>query len=120
MITGPGWATPYIAKLKQDGKVQLKVYGTAMIPLLAPGDQVILRIITNNEVYPGDIVLCRVNGRDYLHKIASVRLDRYQIADNKDFIKGWVTLSGIFGKCVKIIKREPAPAKPKQPGTSTK
>lgn len=48
----------------------------------------------------GDIVLCQVNGRHYLHLISAVKTGRYQISNNHNRINGWTNT--IFGKVVDI------------------
>ena len=50
----------------------------------------------------GDVVLCKVNGREYLHLIKAVQGERYQIGNNRGRINGWVSRNGIFGKCVRV------------------
>ncbi len=46
----------------------------------------------------GDIVLCRVNGSQYLHLVKAVQGERFQIGNNRGGINGWVTKRQIFGK----------------------
>ncbi len=50
----------------------------------------------------GDIVLCKVNGREYLHLVKAIQGPRFQIGNNRGRINGWITANSIFGKCVKI------------------
>ena len=50
----------------------------------------------------GDIVLCKVNGSEYLHLILAIRGLRFQIGNNRGRINGWVSANAIFGKCVRI------------------
>ena len=50
----------------------------------------------------GDIVLCKVNGKQYLHLVKAIQGKRFQIGNNRGRTNGWVGESGIFGKCVKI------------------
>ena len=50
----------------------------------------------------GDIVLCKVNGKEYLHLIKAINGARLQIGNNRGRINGWVTANSILGKCVKI------------------
>jgi hypothetical protein len=50
----------------------------------------------------GDIVLCKVNGRQYLHLVKAVRGGRFQIGNNRGKINGWVSAHGIYGKCVRV------------------
>jgi hypothetical protein len=50
----------------------------------------------------GDIVLCKVNGRQYLHLVKAVQGQRFQIGNNRGKINGWVSASSIYGKCVRV------------------
>ncbi len=50
----------------------------------------------------GDIVLCKVNGAEYLHLIKAIQGKRVQIGNNLGRINGWIGANGVFGKCVKI------------------
>jgi len=50
----------------------------------------------------GDIVLCRVGRNDYLHLVNAIDGMRFQIANNRGFINGWVDAGAVFGKCVRI------------------
>jgi hypothetical protein len=50
----------------------------------------------------GDIVLCKVNGRQYLHLVKAVQGDRFQIGNNRGRINGWISRNGIYGKCTRI------------------
>ena len=50
----------------------------------------------------GDIVLCKVNGREYLHLIKAIQGNRFQIGNNRGRINGWVAANSVFGKCITI------------------
>ncbi len=50
----------------------------------------------------GDIVLCKVNGQEYLHLIKAIQGRRFQIGNNRGGINGWVSGRSIFGKLVSI------------------
>ena len=50
----------------------------------------------------GDIVLCKVNGREYLHLVKAVQGPRFQIGNNRGRVNGWVSAGAIFGRCVKV------------------
>lgn len=51
---------------------------------------------------PGDIVLCRVRGNQYLHLISGVRGDQYQISNNHGFVNGWTSRKQIYGILIKV------------------
>lgn len=50
----------------------------------------------------GDIVLCKVNGSQYLHLIKAIQGDRFQIGNNRGGINGWVSSAQVFGKCIEV------------------
>jgi hypothetical protein len=50
----------------------------------------------------GDIVLCKVNGREYLHLVKAIQGPRFQIGNNRGRINGWVSSGAIFGRCVRV------------------
>ncbi len=50
----------------------------------------------------GDIVLCKVNGFQYLHLIKAIQGKRFQIGNNRGRINGWIGENGIYGKCGRV------------------
>lgn len=50
----------------------------------------------------GDIVLCKVNGKQYLHLVKAIQGKRFQIGNNRGRINGWVSTNCIYGKCIKV------------------
>jgi len=50
----------------------------------------------------GDIVLCKVNGKQYLHLVIAIQGKRFQIGNNRGRINGWVSANSIYGKCTKV------------------
>jgi hypothetical protein len=50
----------------------------------------------------GDIVLCKVNGKQYLHMVKAIQGGRFQIGNNRGRINGWIGANAIYGKCVKV------------------
>ncbi|WP_339733479.1 hypothetical protein [uncultured Gimesia sp.] len=54
------------------------------------------------DLEKGDIVLCKVNGNDYLHLIKAIQGKRYQIGNNIGRINGWITFHSIYGRLVKV------------------
>jgi hypothetical protein len=73
-----------------------------MTPLIKSGQLCTIQPIDAASLQPGDIVLCRVRGQEYLHLIKAIQGGRFQIGNNRGRINGWVTASGIFGKCVAV------------------
>jgi hypothetical protein len=48
------------------------------------------------------IVLCKVNGSEYLHLVKAIQGPRFQIGNNRGRINGRITGKSIFGKCVRV------------------
>ena len=109
------WATEYIKVLHRGEAVQFRPRGHSMTGLINDG-----QLVTVEPVYPhnnkrglvvlhtGDIVLCEVGRKQYLHLIKARAWDdgldeyRYQIGNNKGGINGWVMLEDIHGVCTKV------------------
>ena len=97
-----GWATVYIDKLKKGETVQFRPRGNSMKGKIDSGQLCTVVSITAEEVEVGDIVLCKVNGNQYLHLVKARQGQRFQIGNNRGRINGWVGANGIYGKCIRI------------------
>ena len=98
-----GWATPYIAKLKNGEIVSFRPRGHSMKGKIESGQLCTVEPIADfTELEKGDIVLCKVNGNEYLHLIKALQGARFQIGNNRGRINGWVGTNSIFGRLVKI------------------
>ena len=51
----------------------------------------------DRDLRVGDVVLCKVRGRQYLHLIKAVRGKQFQIGNNRGGTNGWVVRASIFG-----------------------
>jgi hypothetical protein len=96
-----GWATQYIARLQNGETVQFRPRGHSMRGKVDSGQLCTVAPVTG-ELEVGDVVLCKVNGRQYLHLIKAVQGDRYQIGNNRGRINGWVSRGCIYGKCIRV------------------
>lgn len=97
-----GWALPYIEKLRRGETVSFRPRGNSMKGKIDSGQLCTVTPVAPEELHVGDIVLCKVNGREYLHLIKAVQGQRFQIGNNRGRINGWITANGIFGKCIRI------------------
>ena len=97
-----GWAGGHIAKLKAGETVQFRPRGNSMRGKIESGQLCTVEPVKPGVVQRGDIVLCKVNGREYLHLVLAVQGQRFQIGNNRGRVNGWVTASGIYGKCVAV------------------
>jgi len=96
------WATQYIEKLKNGETVQFRPRGNSMKGKVDSGQLVTVAPLTGRQLQKGDIVLCKVNGSQYLHLIKAIQGARYQIGNNIGRINGWVTVNSIYGICIAI------------------
>ena len=94
------WADHAMDALARKERVVIRPRGSSMLPLVKSGAKVTLAPPTQLEV--GSIVLVRVSGRIYLHKVTAIQGDRYTIGNNKGHINGTVGLQNIFGVAVEI------------------
>ena len=98
-----GWATTYIAKLKEGETVSFRPRGNSMQGKIESGQLCTVAPISDFEtLQKGDIVLCKVNGNEYIHLIKAIQGKRFQIANNRGRINGWIGANSIFGICVKV------------------
>jgi len=96
------WATHYIEKLKNGETVSFRPKGNSMQGKVDSSQLVTVEPIGERELQKGDIVLCKVNGSQYLHLIKAIQGDRFQIGNNRGRINGWVGRSLIYGICTRI------------------
>jgi len=97
-----GWATQYIARLQQGETVQFRPRGHSMRGKVESGQLCTVEPVEAASLRVGDIVLCKVNGRLYLHLVKAVQGGRFQIGNNRGHINGWVSASSIYGRCVRV------------------
>jgi hypothetical protein len=99
-----GWATQYIGQLQQEQMVQFRPRGNSMSGKIDSGQLVTVRPIGERKIEIGDIVLCKVNGVQYLHLVKAVQGDRFLIGNNRGRINGWTQRRNIFGIVTEIAK----------------
>jgi hypothetical protein len=97
-----GWATRHIEKLKQGETVQFRPRGNSMSGKVESGQLCTVRPVEIESLNAGDIVLCKVNGFQYLHLIKAIQGKRFQIGNNRGRINGWIGENEIYGKCVSV------------------
>lgn len=98
-----GWASSYIAKLKDNETVAFRPRGHSMKGKIESGQLCTVEpILDHSKLEKGDIVLCKVGGNEYLHLIKAIQGPRFQIGNNRGRINGWIGANSIFGRCVRI------------------
>src|SRR5947209_18234131 len=97
-----GWASAYIVSLQNGETVQFRPRGNSMTGKIESGQLCTVEPVDPASLKVGDIVLCKVRGREYLHIVKAVQGSRFQIGNNCGHINGWVTAGAIFGRCTKV------------------
>jgi hypothetical protein len=97
-----GWASEYIARLQIGETVQFRPRGHSMQGRIESGQMCTVEPVDIASLRVGDIVLCKVNGKQYLHLVKAIQGRRFQIGNNRGRINGWVGENCIFGKCTRI------------------
>lgn len=78
--------------------------GNSMTPILKSRQAVICEPVTDETVLSKkDIVLCKVNGRFYLHLIHAIKGDTFLIGNNHGHMNGWTPKRNVFGRVVEIL-----------------
>lgn len=73
--------------------------GKSMKGRVEDGQEVLVRPVVPATLKPGDVVLCRVKGSDYLHLVKEISWDgMFLIGNNKGGINGWIRASAIYGR----------------------
>lgn len=97
-----GWASSYIERLQNGETVQFRPRGNSMQGKIESGQLCTVDPVDPATVRVGDIVLCKVNGSQYLHLVEAIQGKRFQIGNNRGRINGWISANSIYGKCTKI------------------
>lgn len=94
------WATPHIAALKRGETVTFRPQGRSMEPRIMSGQEVTVKPVQARDLRPGDIVLCEIGTRQYLHFVKEIRLGCALIGNNKGNINGVAPNACIYGRLV--------------------
>lgn len=94
------WATAAIERLRGGEAVEIRPRGNSMVPTIYSGQLCRVEPIGDVPIRPGDIVLTRVGGRDYLHIVKSIADDRFLICNRRGRENGWT--HRVFGRLTKV------------------
>lgn len=97
-----GWAARHIERLRVGETVTFRPRGNSMTGRVESGQLCTVAPADAGTLAVGDVVLCKVNGREYLHLIRAVRGGQFQIGNNHGGVNGWVSARGIYGKLVAV------------------
>ena len=73
-----------------------------MVPLIHSGNLCTVEPVSPEEIKKGDIVLCVVNGHQYLHLVKAIQPNRVLIGNNKGGVNGWTSSTKVYGRLLKI------------------
>ncbi len=98
------WASGYIAKLAAGETVSFRPRGNSMVPKIKSGQLCTVEPVGDGTpIEKGDVVLCKVGGRSYLHLVRAVGgADLYQIGNMRGHINGHVSRRAIYGKLARV------------------
>jgi hypothetical protein len=97
-----GWASKHIDNLNKGETVQFRPHGPSMKGKIESGQLCTVEPVDPETLKVGDIVLCKVYGRQYLHLVTAIQGKRIQIGNNRGGINGWIGANGVYGKCTKV------------------
>lgn len=95
-----GWATTHINRLIMGETIQFRPRGSSMTGRVEDGQLCTVEPASVYTVAVGDVVLCKVNGRQYLHLVKAVQPGRCLIGNNRGLVNGWT--GQVFGKLVRV------------------
>jgi phage repressor protein C with HTH and peptisase S24 domain len=99
------WANFHIEKLLKGETVKFRPRGNSMNPIIKSGELcTVVPIKDVSEIEVGFIVLCKVNGRQYLHAITAIRDKQFLISNNHGHNNGWTSSKNIYGRCIEVEK----------------
>jgi hypothetical protein len=97
-----GWATGHIANLRNGKTVSFRPRGNSMAGKIESGQLCTVEPIEPSRLEVGDVVLCKVKGCECLHLVKAIQGSRFQIANNRGRINGWISANATFGRLVSV------------------
>src|SRR4051812_17207647 len=106
------WAIQYIQQLRSGttSMVKFRPHGNSMHPRVKNGELVTVTAVDPecqggcvlhfpfSRIQVGDIALCKVGGKHWLHLITAIGSDgRFQISNNKGNVNGWCHPKDVYG-----------------------
>ena len=83
-----------------------KESGNSMNPLIKNKQPFDIHPVNADLLEKGDIVMVKVKGRVYTHKVTAVRKGQVQIGNNHGAINGWTDYKNVYGIITNVDGRE--------------
>lgn len=97
-----GWASLHIERLRKGETVSFRPRGRSMSGKVESGQLCTVEPVAAPELRVGDIVLCKVRGREYLHLVEAIRGGQFLIGNNRGGTNGWISAGAVFGRCINV------------------
>jgi hypothetical protein len=88
--------TDVVAAVQRGETVELRPSGHSMEPIIRHRQKVRVAPLMRESAV-GDVVLARVRGHLYLHRVNAIRGNQYQIANQRGHVNGWCTRRQVYG-----------------------
>lgn len=92
----------YVPALKEGKTVQFRPKGNSMQPKIESGQLVTVEPVGDKLPEVGEVLLCKVHGRYWLHLCTAVNGKQYRISNNKGHHNGWTNIKSIYGRVIKV------------------
>ena len=99
-----GYSIKLIEQLQAGETIKFRPKGNSMNPKIKSGQLCTVVPLGEHVLEKGDIVYCKVKGKQYIHLVSAVKGDRYQISNNKGHVNGWIGTNQIFGLLTDVSK----------------
>lgn len=96
------WAKYSKEALARGETVEIRPKGNSMRGRINSGDLVTIEPCDPANLVPGDIVLVRVSGTDYVHLVSARDGERIQISNNHGHLNGWVGPRAVYGIVTRV------------------
>jgi hypothetical protein len=96
------WATEHVAALQRGETVKFRPFGGSMKGRIDSGSLVTVEPLGERDAEVDEAVLCRVNGKVYLHLVKAKHGGHYLIGNNVGRDNGWCLRPCIYGRVVRI------------------
>jgi TatD DNase family protein len=100
-----GWANEAIRALARGETITIRPRGRSMRGRVEDGQAVLLEPLRGRTPAVDDVVLVRVAGNVFLHRVVEVSKGRFLIGNNIGGINGWTDAARIYGLAVEVEGR---------------
>ena len=101
-----------IERLKRGETIKnFRESGNSMTPVIKHREPVTIAPVDVSKLERGDIVLAKVRGHFYTHRVNAIQGDRVQIANNHGHVNGWTNFRHVYGIVIEVSGKPISSAK---------